>query len=522
MAGPAAANEMSDHGPNEIKLFRTCFIALIATAFGFVIRGQVLTDWGTQFGLDETKKGALGGVGLWPFAISIVLFSLVVDKIGYGKALAFAFLCHISSAIVTISAKTYEMLWWGTFLSALGNGTVEAVINPVVATMFPRSKTKWLNILHAGWPGGLVLGGILGLLLTGLGYTDWRIKVGLIFIPTIAYGIMMIGKKFPVHERVAAGISYIDMLKEGGVLAALIVIALMVREIAIDVVPMSLAVQIGLIAAITIAYGAYVRSLGRPMFIFLVLVMIPLATTELGTDGWITDLMTPVMKGNAGWVLVYTSFIMMVMRFFAGSIVHRISPLGLLALSAAIACFGLVSLSMATGIGIIFAATLYAFGKTFFWPTTLGVVSEQFPKGGALTINLIAGVGMLGVGIVGNIYIGNVQDRIVNTHLEKENPALHAKVTGEKQSVLGDYISVDAKKLETATTAEKEEIKKFQDASKQKALLWIAALPAFMFVCYLILIAYFKAKGGYKAEVLVGHAAKDAKFTGGTEGPAEG
>ncbi len=497
-ANGKVAQSMSDHGPNEIKLFWTCFIALIATAFGFVVRNQVLDEWGKEFNLDDTQKGAIAGVGLWPFAIGIVLFSLVVDKIGYGKALAFALVCHVVSAVMTITAKNYQMLWWGTFIVALGNGTVEAVINPVVATMFPRSKTKWLNILHAGWPGGLVIGGILALMLQGMGFTEWRVKVGLIFLPTIAYGIMMIGKKFPVQERVAAGVSYLDMLREAGILGALIVVALMVRELGNDFGIPNFA-QIGLVVVLIGAYGAYVKSLGRPMFIYLVIVMIPLATTELGVDSWSTDLMRPVMGGNAGWVLVYTSFIMMVLRFFAGSIIHRISPLGLLAVSATIAACGLFSLSMATGIGILVAATLYALGKTFFWPTTLGVVSEQFPKGGALTMNLIAGVGMLGVGIVGSIFIGNIQDRIVSSQLQKENSALYAKVTGEKDSVFGKYISVDPKKADGATEKEKETIKKIQDGSKQAALKTIAIFPVIMLLSYLILIAYFKSQGGYKA-----------------------
>ena len=125
------------------------------------------------------------------------------------------------------------------------------------------------------------------------------------------------------------------------------------------------------------------------MFVFLMLVMILLATTELGTDGWIQDIMGSVAASDpdrrARWFLVYTSAIMFVLRFFAGPIVHRISPLGLLAVSAAIASVGLYWLGNAgRRIGMLLAAaTLYGFGKTFFWPTTLGVVSEQYPRGGA-------------------------------------------------------------------------------------------------------------------------------------------
>ena len=127
-------------------LFAGCFLALIATAFGFIVRAMLIDTWGVEFGLTQTQKGEIFGVGLWPFAISIILFSLVIDRVGYGKAMVFAFLCHVVSAWLTITAKDYDDLWLGTFIVALGNGTVEAVINPAVATMFRQEKTKWLNL----------------------------------------------------------------------------------------------------------------------------------------------------------------------------------------------------------------------------------------------------------------------------------------------------------------------------------------------------------------------------------------
>src|ERR1051325_5743906 len=146
-------------------LFWACWAALVATSFGFIIRVILADAWGTELHLTQVEKGQILGVGLWPFAISIILFSLIIDKIGYGAAMAFAFVCHVASVILSVTATTYTQLYIATFIVALGNGTVEAVINPVVATMFSRDKVRWLNILHAGWPGGLVLGGILTLLL---------------------------------------------------------------------------------------------------------------------------------------------------------------------------------------------------------------------------------------------------------------------------------------------------------------------------------------------------------------------
>lgn len=508
------------HGKNELLLFWGCFFALIATAFGFIVRAQIIGDWEAQFNLSETQKGEILGVGAWPFALSIVLFSLVIDKIGYGKAMVFAFLCHGISAVWTINADGYNALYWATFLAALGNGTVEAVINPVVATLFSKEKTKWLNILHAGWPGGLVLAGVLAIFL---GDWDWRYKVALVFIPMVIYAGLLIGRHFPTNERVAAGVSYRDMLREVGAIGAFVIVFLMVREIG-RVFELSETVQWTSIAVLVGGFWAYVRSLGRPMFIFLILIMIPLAITELGTDSWITDLMQPVMAEmdfHPGWVLVYTSFIMMVLRFFAGSIVHRISPLGLLAVSALVACIGLFYLSAATGFAILIAATIYGFGKTFFWPTMLGVVSEQFPKGGALTLNTIAGVGMLGVGILGNPFLGFVQDGAVNKKLEAERPALHAELTLQKDGLFGSYQSLDNDKLKVLPDEQQAEVKTIQDIAKKGALATVAIFPIIMFICYMILIFYFKSKGGYHAQELVGHGAKDEKYTGGVEGPME-
>ncbi|MBD0287355.1 MAG: MFS transporter, partial [Flavisolibacter sp.] len=343
----------------DMKLFYACFVALMTTAFGFILRAIILPEWGREFNLTQTQLGEIAGVGLWPFAISIVLFSLIIDKIGYKTAMMFAFLCHVASAIITIFADGYWMLYVGTLIVALGNGTVEAVVNPVVATMFSHDKTKWLNILHAAWPGGLVFGGIIALLMGA--ETQWEYKIALILLPTIIYGIMMLARKFPVNERVQAGVSYREMLQEVGALGALIIVSLIIFQLG-AVFGWSTTFNVILILLITALFGWYTRSLGQPLFIILLLIMIPLATTELGTDSWITDLMTPAMSDlgiQAGWVLVYTSAIMFVLRFFAGPIVHKVSPLGLLAICSAIAALGLYLLSLSAGAMILMAATIY-------------------------------------------------------------------------------------------------------------------------------------------------------------------
>ncbi|MEX2671657.1 MAG: MFS transporter [Phycisphaeraceae bacterium] len=452
-AATPSGESPENNGPtaSEKFLFWACFISLIATSFGFIIRAMIIGDWATDFGLSQTQQGELFGVGLWPFAVSIVLFSLIIDKIGYGTSMVFAFACHVGSAAITIATGVFEWGYWGlyigTFVLALGNGTIEAVVNPVVATMFPREKAKWLTILHAGWPGGLVIGGVIMMALPGS--VTWEWKVALVLIPVLAYGLMMVRCYFPPNERVAAGVSYKAMLQEVGVLGALIVVALIVREVG-RVFDWSTPVQLIIGAVLVGGYGYAVSwALGKPLFIFLLIVMIPLATTELGTDSWITELMGPAMEQinvNSGWVLVYTSAIMMVLRFYAGPIIGFFSPLGVLLVSCIVAIIGLVSLSGAAGaVSILVAATIYGFGKSFFWPAMLGIAAEQSPKGGALTLNTIAGVGMLGVGVVGAAFLGNVQDREIDGYLAENHPSLHSQVMDEEQeSVFGTYRSLNS------------------------------------------------------------------------------
>ncbi|MFY0688637.1 MAG: MFS transporter [Cyclobacteriaceae bacterium] len=493
-------------GPDK-KLFWACFVALVTTSFGFILRALTLPQWGEEFNLTNTQIGEIAGVGLWPFAISIVVFSLFVDRIGYKTSMIFAFVCHITSAILTFFATGYWSLFIATFIVALGNGTVEAVINPVVATMFSREKTKWLNILHAGWPSGLVLGGILALLMGA--ESSWKLKMILILLPTVLYAILMFARKFPINERVKAGVSYLAMLKEVGVIGALVVSTLIVFQIG-SIFNWSLMVNIIITLALVGIYGYFVRSLGQPIFILLILLMIPLATTELGTDSWITDLMAPEMRNiglQAGWILVYTSAIMAGLRFFAGSIVHRITPLGLLAVSSTVACIGLLMLSMSSGVMILLAATIFGLGKTFFWPTMLGLVAERFPKGGALTLNITGGVGMMAAGVIGAVILGFLQDRTIDDKLKDYDASNQTEIhvnyaTEERSSIFGDYQALDLAMLAEASDMVKEVVTDIRESSKKEALKTIAIFPIIMLVAYLFLIFYFRSKGGYKAVIL--------------------
>ncbi len=490
----------------DMRLFWGCFLALIATAFGFIARVLTSNEWGTEFGLSQTQIGEINGVGLWPFAISIVLFSLVIDRIGYKAAMWFGLCCHILSTVIIFIADGYGLMYVGTFILALGSGTVEAYINPVVATMFKENKPKWLNILHAGWPGGMVLGGLIVILLVSGLY--WKYKIALVLIPAVIYAIMLAAKHFPVQERVAMGVSYKEMLGEVGAIGAAIVSFMILAEIGrlAGFDPM-----VGWVGAALVGtfFFLYTKSWGQPLYIILLLIMMILATTELGVDSWIPRLMEGPMEqlfgsNGGGWVLLYTSLIMVVLRFYAGPVLKMAgSPLRLLAISALLAAIGLFFLSKAAGMMILVAATIYGFGKTFFWPTTLGVVSEQFPKGGAMTLNAIAGVGMLAVGTFGAPILGYLQDSVIEEELRAIDATDNTNLTStyvikENTSIIGKYKSLDGDKVSQAPQSDRDKIETVQGTSQKAALSSAAILPLIMLLCYIGLILFFKSKGGYK------------------------
>lgn len=530
---PVVRNHDGRTGRNQIMnskhdkmLFWGCFIALITTSYAFISRmilcgGQFVTD----FGLDKVQVGELQGAGIWPFGVSIILFSLFIDRIGYKLAMVFSFVCYLLYTGLAIAAyssiqgvgpdallgaqqKGYKLLYWGSIILGLGNGTVEAYINPVVATLFSKDKVKWLNILHAGWPGGLVFGGLCTIALAA--NPDWRITLGLILIPAVIFFVMLAGLKFPRSEREQAGVGYVEMLKELGVFGAFVGFGLVIAQLG-QVFGWSHVVSWGLTGLVVITFAVVTKSFGRLFLAFLIIIMMPLATTELGTDGWITSLMEAPMQAaghNPAWVLVYTSAIMMVLRFCAGPIVHKLSPLGLLATCATLAIAGLTALSKTSGAGMLAvfaAATLYGVGKTFFWPTMLGLTSEQCPKGGALTLNAMGGIGMLAVGILGAPFIGYLQEYSATAKLQTSNPALYQTVTTEKRYLLGNYQAIDpVKSAAVADESAREAIKTATTTGQFRALGKMALFPAFMLCCYLALLLYFKAKGGYKPVQLAG------------------
>jgi len=448
---------------NTKLLFWASFLTLIAAGMGMAIRNDIIAYWGKDFGFTQTQLGQITGMGLFGFGLTIIFFSFFADAVGYGKLMIIAFLLHAAAVLITLAAPyafatgmgkngAYWCLYVGQLCFSLGNGTCEAVINPLTASLYPKNKTHWLNILHAGWPGGLVLGAVVGVGLNGVEKTSgiqigWMIRWGIVLAPILIYGLMMVGRPFPRSEAKEHGVSVPEMMKEIGMLGAAVAIALLGLWMSKDVVPtFGLPGWAGWIVAgiLWLGFGAVAGfRLGYVLLASLFALHALVGYVELGTDNWIVDITKAVLNtetvlfGNivisprdkALLAFIWTNILMFTLRFFAGPIVHRISPVGLLFGSAVVGTVGLLLLGLRavdTAWLWIGAVTIYGIGKTFYWPTMLGVISERFPKGGALALGFSGGVGMLSAGILGGPMIGYKQDYAATRklqELDKENNA---------------------------------------------------------------------------------------------------
>ncbi len=466
---------------NKTKLLIASFLTILVAGLGTAVRGGLLLEWGTAFGFTQTELGQITGGGFVGFGLVILVASAFLDRYGYKPFLMGAGVLHVLSVVVAVAATViyngsidtdpefaragaYFCLFWGVFIFAVANGICEAVINPLVATLYPKEKTHYLNILHAGWPAGLIAGSLLGIGL--IGRVRWEIVLALYLVPTLIYVLMMVKEKFPKSEAAAAGVKFLDMVKE----------------------------------------------FAAPMLLFLLVLHVCIGYVELGTDSWIVNIMDTVLGGKGLFILLYTSILMFVLRFFAGPIVHRINPLGLLFVSACVAAIGLYSLgSLAGAVTVMIAATIYGAGKAFFWPTMLAVVSERFPKGGALTLGAVGGVGMLSAGLLGGPGIGYLQDRHASQNLQANAPAVYeeykaqgtnsflffAPVQGLDGSKAGPVME-KAKDFSIELPPDEQAVRDASFHGGQTALRITAAIPVFMALGFLYLIIHFRRAGGYK------------------------
>jgi len=344
------------------RLFVASCIALMTTAMVFSIRAAILDDLGAHFHVNKELVGIFAGKAFLGFAAAILIGGPLCDALGMRTLLGVAWLLHISGVLLTIFAPNYVVLELATFVVGLGNGLVDGVINPLIATVYPDEKTHRLNMLHAWWPGGLIIGGLAAYALTELGL-GWQIKMATILIPAIVYGWMIVEQKFPATERVASGVSAREMFRE----------AL------------------------------------RPMFLLLAFCMVLTAATELAPNQWMESVLKNIAHTPGILVLVYISGLMFGMRYFAGPIARKVSPIGLMLSCSALSGIGLFALSYAHDAVTAFAAaTVFGIGVCCFWPTMLAITSEQFPRGGALLLGLMGAIGNMAVNrtlpLMGRIY----------------------------------------------------------------------------------------------------------------------
>lgn len=500
--------------PNAGRLLWAGFTAILAAGFGFAIRGGVFDNWGKEFGFTAAQLGAIGGAGFTGFCFGIITGGVIVDKVGYGKLVIAALLMQIVSAFVTLGASTPQnaatFLTAGTFIYALANGTLEAVANPLVATLFPNNRTHFLNLLHASWPLGMVLGAVLGWILDDKMQVGWKVQVSLYLIPTVAYGIMFLGQKFPKSEAAAKGVSLGEMFQNVGILGALVICYLLTLFFSVNL-GMPAWAAYGLAGILLLAVGVLTRfSIGSILLFVLFITHLLVGSVELGTDSWIQNISGNLFTSEQGkFLFIWTSLIMFGLRFCAHFIEKKlgISPIGILLISAVLAVIGLqLASGMQTFTVALFALGVYAIGKTFFWPTMLAVASDRFPKTGAVAISIMGGIGMLSAGLVGTPGLGYSKDRFAAEELKASNAAVYDQVKAEHASqflFFAPVQAIDGKKLAEAKgavekTPQQAEIVAADQNGDRLTLKADSVIPLLMSVIYLALLIWFKSIGGYK------------------------
>lgn len=480
-------------------LFVCSCIALVTSAFTFSVRGDILQEMGDAFGLSQQGKGGIEGAVFVGMALSMLFGGFVCDFLGVKRIMFLAFASHLLGSLGTIFASyflgklegmveindrtAYYWLYATSMLMGCGNGFTEVGINPLIATLYPDKKTHYLNILHAWWPGGLVIGGlsaqflIRGLLPLGIGpMAMWQTSLCMIAFPAVIYGLMLVPARFPLTERVESGVTTGEMFKE----------------------------------------------CFRPLFLVWAVCMLMTAATELGPQKWQESVMQSTAGISGTLILVYTSGMMFVLRHFAGPIAHKISPVGMLTCSAALAGTGLFLLSYATNAVTAFGfATIFGLGIAYFWPTMLGVTAERFPKGGALALALMGSVGNLSISQV-LPQMGKIVDRYAVSYVET-----HADAADKSNILMTDkdtgHVSINQPKVKEMPSA--SEAAKIAAAAQAEgyrmAFRWVSLLPCFLIALFAGVILYDRSRGGYKAEILISREEENELFAGGVQGAVE-
>jgi len=334
-----------DNSISKNKLFTASCISLIVTAMTFAIRAGILTDLGIQFNLNDTQLGYVNSLAFFGFPVATVFGGLLYNVLGARKLMIIAFVSHILGLVMTIYAGGFTALLVSSFFIGFANGSVEAACNPLIADMYTDNRTAMLNKFHVWFPGGIVIGALTSKFMTDFGM-GWELQIAVMLIPTAIYGYLFFNEEFPESEHIETDTS------------------------------------------------VNIQSLFNPLFLFIAACMTLTAISEFGPQQWIERIL-----GNSGvnpmLILAMVTGIMALGRYFAGPIIHKLNPIGVLLMSAVLTTAAVYSMSIAEGSMIYFGAVLFAFGVCYFWPTMIGFVSEYLPKTGALGMSLVGGVGML-------------------------------------------------------------------------------------------------------------------------------
>jgi MFS family permease len=424
------------------RLFIVSSLALAMAGIGASLRANTAADLQSVFfdPIDRAHSAEMIanvlGLPFLGFALTIAVGSPLLDYIGMRLLLPLSGLCFTAGALVMVSADklssgagVYKVIWIGALITGIGWGLVETVVNPLIATLYPSEKAGKLNTLHAWWPGGLVIGGLLGVLMSAASL-GWQLKLLVVVGPAVAVMAMSIGIAFPPTERAAAGVSMREMFAE----------------------------------------------LANPLFIVLFASMFLTAATELAPGQWVDLALSRTVHMPGILLLVYVSALMFAMRHFAGPLVHRISPIGLLWLSSLMAGLGLLSLSVANSpTSALLAATIWGTGVCYMWPTMLATASERFPRGGALLMGLMGTAGTLSIRFVLPI-MGAIYDR-------------------RKIDIAGGEQAFNA--LQPGP-----ELERILGSAAQTSFRAVAIVPTVLLVVFAAMWIYDRSRGGYRIERL--------------------
>lgn len=392
---------------NQKRLFVAACLALLVTAITFAIRARIESVFIDDYGLTAEQVGRAFGPAFWGFAVAMFAGGYFIDIVKTKSIIWAAFSLHLVGIVLLLFAKDYTSLFIANVFIGLGNGSVEAACNPLVTALFPDKKTKMLNRFHVWFPGGIVIGSLLAALIMDTLQMRWEILVSLLFIPLAIYGFLFFKQNIPETERVSTGVTYKEMMRNVGapvtITLAVIFMILVATNAGISAAVTSSyslpLIIVGIIAIAIIIEGRLINKISL-LFPFIFFCMLLTASTELGTTQWINALLA-----NNGIhpmiILAVVTGLMAVGRFFAGGLIHRLNPPGVLLGSAIFSVAGLFLLSKANGAAMtVFSAAVFAVGVCYFWPTMIGVASEYVPKSGALGMSILGGAGFVATSMV--------------------------------------------------------------------------------------------------------------------------